>query len=104
MLGVGLPEFILIAIVALIVIGPERMPEMAKAVAKAYVQLRKAGDELTKTIREVEPGPLFNERKSYAAKGAPGPAEPAPEPSVPKQGESEDETPSAKDIAPKAKC
>ncbi|MBI5885466.1 MAG: twin-arginine translocase TatA/TatE family subunit [Deltaproteobacteria bacterium] len=78
MLGVGLPEFILIAIAALIIIGPERMPEIAKAAAKAYVQLRKAGDELTKTVREIDPGPLLNERKSYASKGAAAPVETAP--------------------------
>lgn len=78
MLGVGLPEFILIAIAALIIIGPERMPEIAKAAAKAYVQLRKAGDELTKTVREIDPGPLLSERKSYASKGAAAPVETAP--------------------------
>lgn len=69
MLGVGLPEFILIAIAALIIIGPERMPEIAKAAAKLYVQLRKAGDDLTKTVREIEPGSLLNDRQSYASKG-----------------------------------
>lgn len=80
MLGVGLPEFILIAIAALIIIGPDRMPEMAKAVAKAYVQLRRAGDDLTKTVREIEPGPLLNDRQSYASKGkdAPKSAESVP--------------------------
>jgi len=77
MLGVGLPEFILIAIVALIIIGPERMPEIAKAVAKAYVQLRKAGDELTKTVREIEPGTLLSDKTSYAARGALHPVEPS---------------------------
>lgn len=91
MFGIGLPEFILIAIAALIIIGPDRMPEMAKAVAKAYVQLRKAGDDLTKTVREIEPGPLLNDRQSYASKGkdAPKPAEPAPsvEPHLAVKGE-----------------
>ncbi|OGQ57934.1 MAG: hypothetical protein A3J24_07680 [Deltaproteobacteria bacterium RIFCSPLOWO2_02_FULL_53_8] len=81
MLGIGLPEFILIAIAALILIGPERMPEIAKAAAKAYVQLRKAGDDLTKTVRDIEPGPMLDDRRSsYASKGkgAPQTAESAP--------------------------
>lgn len=80
MLGVGLPELILIAIAALIIIGPDRMPEIARAAAKAYVQLRKAGDELTQTVREIEPASLINDRRSYASKGRdnPKPIEPAP--------------------------
>ncbi|MBI5561685.1 MAG: twin-arginine translocase TatA/TatE family subunit [Deltaproteobacteria bacterium] len=70
MLGVGLPELILIFVVALIVIGPERMPEMAKTLAKAYVQIRRAGDEITQTIREADRSGARPEQKSYAAKGA----------------------------------
>ena len=40
--GVGLPELILIAVVALIVLGPERLPEAARAAGRAVSELRKA--------------------------------------------------------------
>jgi Tat protein translocase TatB subunit len=40
--GIGLPEIMLIAVVALIVLGPERLPEAARAAGKAISDLRKA--------------------------------------------------------------
>jgi sec-independent protein translocase protein TatB len=40
--GIGLPEILLIAVVALIVLGPERLPEAARAAGKAISDLRKA--------------------------------------------------------------
>jgi Tat protein translocase TatB subunit len=40
--GVGLPEILLIAVVALIVLGPERLPEAARAAGKAIRDLRQA--------------------------------------------------------------
>ena len=42
--GVGLPELILIAVVALIVLGPERLPEAARAAGIAVSELRKADE------------------------------------------------------------
>jgi Tat protein translocase TatB subunit len=40
--GIGLPELMLIAVVALIVLGPERLPEAARAVGKGVADLRRA--------------------------------------------------------------
>ena len=54
MSGIGLAEFLLILVVALIVIGPEKLPEVARALAKAYNELRRAGTEISRSIREVE--------------------------------------------------
>ena len=50
----GFPELILIFIVALIVFGPKRLPEIGKMVGKALGEFKKASDELKNTIeREV---------------------------------------------------
>ena len=54
MLGIGLPELMLILIVALIVIGPDRLPELTRAVGKAYQEFKKAGEEIRKGVTEVE--------------------------------------------------
>lgn len=50
----GFPELILIFIVALIVFGPKRLPEIGRTLGKALGEFKKASDELKNTIeREV---------------------------------------------------
>lgn len=50
----GLPELVLIFVVALIVFGPRRLPEIGKTLGKALGEFKKATDEFKNTIeREV---------------------------------------------------
>ncbi|WP_457755861.1 Sec-independent protein translocase protein TatB [Thermodesulfatator indicus] len=50
MFGIGFPELVVIFVVALIVLGPERLPEAARSVAKVFLEFRKAADELKKEL------------------------------------------------------
>jgi len=52
MLGVGFPELVLILVVALLVLGPQRLPEVARMLGRAYAQLRRASEEFQNTIRQ----------------------------------------------------
>lgn len=52
MLGIGFPELLLIMVVALVVLGPQRLPEVARMLGKAYGQLRRASEEFQQTIRQ----------------------------------------------------
>jgi sec-independent protein translocase protein TatA len=52
MLGIGLPELVVIMVLALLVLGPERLPEVARLVGRAYAQLRRASEEFQNTIRQ----------------------------------------------------
>ena len=52
MFGIGLPELILIIIAALIFLGPEKLPDLARSLGKAYTDLKRAGDQLKKSIDE----------------------------------------------------
>jgi sec-independent protein translocase protein TatA len=52
MFGIGLPELLLIMILALLVLGPQRLPEVARMVGRAYGQLRRASEEFQNTIRQ----------------------------------------------------
>ena len=52
--SLGLPELMLIFIVALIVFGPKRLPEIGRTLGKALGEFKKATDDLKSTIeREV---------------------------------------------------
>jgi sec-independent protein translocase protein TatA len=52
MFGIGLPELLLIMVLALLVLGPQRLPEVARMVGRAYAQLRRASEEFQNTIRQ----------------------------------------------------
>jgi sec-independent protein translocase protein TatA len=52
MFGIGLPELMLIMVLALLVLGPQRLPEVARLVGRAYGQLRRASEEFQNTIRQ----------------------------------------------------
>ncbi len=50
MFGIGLPELLLILALALIVLGPEKLPQVAKQMAKYVVELKKMSDEFKKQL------------------------------------------------------
>src|SRR5262249_46020103 len=52
MFGIGLPELVVILAVALIVLGPQRLPEVARMLGRAYAQLRRAREEFQQAIRQ----------------------------------------------------
>lgn len=54
MFGIGFTELLLILIVALIVLGPEKLPDLAKALGRAYSEFKRAGEELKKNIAEAQ--------------------------------------------------
>ena len=51
MFGIGMPELILIAVVALIVLGPKKLPDLAKSMGRAVREFKKATSELKETLQ-----------------------------------------------------
>lgn len=55
--SIGMPELILIFVVALLVFGPKKLPEIGKSIGKGLAEFKRASDELKKTIEtEMEQG------------------------------------------------
>jgi Tat protein translocase TatB subunit len=52
MFGIGLPELLIIAALALILIGPKKLPDLAKSLGKTLGELRKATDDVKESILE----------------------------------------------------
>lgn len=53
MLNIGPQEVLLILIVALVVVGPQRLPELSRSIGKALRSLRAAQDEMRRTVSDV---------------------------------------------------
>ena len=51
MFGIGWAELLVIAVVALVVVGPEKLPEAARAVGKIYGSLYRTMTEARENIR-----------------------------------------------------
>ena len=54
---IGMPELILIFVVALIVFGPKKLPDLGRSLGKGIAEFKRASDDLKRTIEdEIEQG------------------------------------------------
>jgi Tat protein translocase TatB subunit len=89
--GGGLQELLLIFVVALLVVGPKRLPEVGRMLARAMRELRRASDEFRSTV---ETNLNLDAPSSWPASPEPAPSEPT-SPTVPEVTPSELVTPEA---------
>jgi Tat protein translocase TatB subunit len=54
MFGIGMSELLVILVIALIFIGPKRLPEIAKGLGRAVNEFRRATDDIKKEVQKVE--------------------------------------------------
>ncbi len=52
MFGIGFPEMLMIMVLALIVIGPKRLPDIARALGRGFTEFKRATDDLKSTFQD----------------------------------------------------
>jgi sec-independent protein translocase protein TatA len=80
--SIGMPELIIILVIALIIFGPRKLPELGRSLGKGISEFKRASNELRSTLEEE----VRVEEQKAAAKTAvpPVPADTTPH-STPEQ-------------------
>lgn len=52
MFGIGMTELLLIMGLALIVLGPKKLPDLARSLGKGFAEFKRSTDELKRTFQE----------------------------------------------------
>ncbi|HUL73532.1 MAG TPA: Sec-independent protein translocase protein TatB [Vicinamibacterales bacterium] len=73
---IGIPELLIIFVVALIVFGPRKLPELGRSLGKSIAEFKRASNDLRNTLEEEI---KLDEQKAPPA----APALPAATPAVP---------------------
>lgn len=76
MFGIGTGELLLLALIALLVLGPERMPRLARDIGKTVGDLRRTSDELRSEFMNADRTLNIEKALDAATRAAP-PSEPA---------------------------
>ncbi|MDZ7762410.1 MAG: Sec-independent protein translocase protein TatB [Desulfovermiculus sp.] len=72
MFGIGTTEVLLILVVALLVIGPSKLPDVARALGKGMAEFRRMSSDVKRTIDfEAQVADMERDKKTDAATGEP---------------------------------
>jgi TatA/E family protein of Tat protein translocase len=86
--SIGMPELIIIFVIALIIFGPRKLPELGRSLGRSLSEFKKASNELRSTLEEEI---RIEEQKEAAVKAQA--ATPAPAPAAARGGASDEDLP-----------
>jgi sec-independent protein translocase protein TatA len=87
---IGMPEMVVIAIIALIIFGPRKLPELGKSLGKSIAEFKRASNELKNTLEdEIRTEELSDARKSAQIPPSASVPAPTPAPAAPAAPEGE---------------
>jgi TatA/E family protein of Tat protein translocase len=76
--SIGMPELIIILVIALIIFGPRKLPELGRSLGRSINEFKKASNELRSTLEEEIRVEETRERTTAAATPPPPAATPPP--------------------------
>jgi sec-independent protein translocase protein TatA len=76
--SIGMPELIIILVIALIIFGPRKLPELGRSLGRSINEFKKASNELRSTLEEEIRVDEQKERATAAASATPPAATPLP--------------------------
>ena len=76
--SIGMPELIIILVIALIIFGPRKLPELGRSLGRSINEFKKASNELRSTLEEEIRVEEQKEHVTAAASATPPAATPPP--------------------------
>jgi len=70
MFNIGMPELILVFVIALIVFGPKRLPEIGRQIGKAVQQFKRATMDLKEALEQEPPEEIKEEVREKLGQNA----------------------------------
>ncbi len=77
MFGLGMPEMIVIFVIALLVFGPKKLPEIGRSMGRSLAEFKRASEELKEglvaelSVEEEKPGSADKQKQELSRAAAP---------------------------------
>ena len=76
--SIGMPELIIILVIALIIFGPRKLPELGRSLGRSINEFKKASNELRSTLEDEIRTEEQRDQATAAAPATPPAATPTP--------------------------